>query len=112
MRKLLLFICLLLSGCAGSDSETSSETSSNSSPTATVVADGVIQLNWDASSGFPDGYYVEQSNDGIHFTQIQDVTVTNAVIVNAVRNRAYQFRVRAYNSGGLSPYSAVVDVIP
>ena len=114
--KKLIFLCLFLVGCnnggSGGSASSNGATVIAAAPAATVASDGKIQLSWTASTGSPDGYYVEQSTDGSHFTRVQTVSATSALITGATRQQVYYFRVEAYNSGGNSPYSAMASVTP
>jgi titin len=79
---------------------------------ATVMSSSQIDLKWQDKSGNEAGFKIERKlgNTGT-FTQIAtvgaNVTAFSSVGLNA--NTKYFFRVRAYNVGGNSPYSNVVD---
>ena len=112
MKKIIFCLCLFLAACSKSGTVSVTNTSAaNAAPTASA-SDGKIQLTWFAGTGSSDGYYVEQSTDGVNFAQIASVTATSFLVTGATRNQTYRFRVRAYNSGGVSPYSAIATVTP
>jgi hypothetical protein len=96
-----------LAGCAMSGATFGSVSTTGTATTG----NGVVQLNWTASSGSPIGYYVEQSsNGGATFTQVQTVTTPTARVTGLVQGTTYQFRIRAYNQGGDSTYTSVISV--
>jgi hypothetical protein len=100
---ILAFAAALVSGC-------------NILPQNTVYASralitappGTVQLSWEPSSGYPQGYYVEQSTDGTDFYQIQVVTFPEATVLSLPSGATYYFRVRSFNEAGISGYSAVI----
>ena len=71
-----------------------------------AAAGQVIHLAWQPSSGQVVAYHVERlgPNDA-SFIDIGSVTGTTFNDPNVVPNQRYQYRVRAQNTGGLSPYS-------
>lgn len=74
-----------------------------------VVSKSRIDLAWADHSAGESGYKIEQSLDGIAWTQI-DTAGANAVaysVTGLSSNTAYQLRVRAYNGYGDSEYSNV-----
>jgi hypothetical protein len=91
---------LLFAGC---------DSSSGVSFTNMITPPPQIILNWTASSGYPQGYDVEQSSDGVNFTQVMQVPTNSATITNIQTGHVYYYRVRAYNQGGTSAYTSVVN---
>ena len=75
-----------------------------------------VSLAWNAvnsgTGGSLTGYGVEQSTDGVNFTEIANVTGTDYVDNTAIDPALdYSYRVRAFNSGGFaSAYSDVVTL--
>jgi hypothetical protein len=68
-----------------------------------------VQLNWNSSTGSPSGYLIEQStNNGVTFTQVLAVPSPTAstATVQVPAGKFYYFRVRSYNQGGDSGYTA------
>ncbi|MGZ3693648.1 MAG: fibronectin type III domain-containing protein [Bdellovibrionota bacterium] len=109
MNRLALLFCFLLAGCpAGSGSDSGSapagSTSASSGPK--------VQLNWTQSTGTPAGYYIEQSTDGINFSQVATASGTSTLISGLSSGTTYYFRIRAYNAGGTSAYTTIVSAVP
>jgi len=72
-----------------------------------------VQLSWQAATGATQGYLIEQSQDGVNFTQVQSVgAVTSARVSGLNPGQTYYFRIRAYNVVGNSGYSQIVSVTP
>jgi len=78
--------------------------------TATIAANDRINLAWTDYAVNEQGYKVEQSSDGVTFTQIGTTSAgqTSYAASNLVPGTRYSFRVRAYN-GDDSAYSAVAS---
>jgi titin len=71
-----------------------------------------VQLTWTAATGSPAGYYIEQSTDGVNFSQVAISTGNSAQISGVASGITYYYRIRAYNAGGTSAYTAVVSATP
>ncbi len=113
MKKFFLLIFLLSACSASKSADNGGGSKAAAGGTATASAsDGKIQLAWTASSASPDGYYIEQSTDAVHYAQIKVVTTTSTLVTGATRGQVYYFRVRAYNAGGLSAFTSPVSVTP
>jgi hypothetical protein len=105
---LIVFIALL-TGCSATSSSfgVSLSGQKNVPPTKNNAPLASVQLNWTASTGSPSGYFVEQSTDGVSFTQVQAVpspTASTATVTVQSGNK-YYFRIRSYNQGGDSGYT-------
>ncbi len=79
--------------------------------TASAISSFQIGLAWTDTSTNEDGFKIEQSLDGTNFTQIAQVAtnITNYRNNGLFPNTTYFYRVRSYNSGGASAYSAVAS---
>jgi titin len=79
--------------------------------TATVTAKNKITLKWQDNSNNESGFQIEQSTNGVNFTQIATVgpNVTSYSDSGVRKNTLYYYRVRAYNSAGSSAYSNVAS---
>lgn len=68
-----------------------------------------IDLAWTVEGCSQEGFKIEQSQDGVSFTEVATTSANlNAYSVTGLsRNTTYYFRVRAYNSAGQSAYSNV-----
>ncbi|HXI84332.1 MAG TPA: glycosyl hydrolase family 28 protein [Verrucomicrobiae bacterium] len=79
--------------------------------TASVVSAFQISLSWADASTNEDGFKVERSLDGTNFSQIAQVSsnVTNYRNAGLFPSTTYSYRVRAYNAGGASAFSAVAS---
>jgi hypothetical protein len=66
-----------------------------------------IDLSWTDTSNNEDGFKIEQSTDGVNFTQVATVAAGVTQYSRSGLNAAsiYYYRVRAYNPAGDSPYS-------
>jgi hypothetical protein len=76
--------------------------------TATAVTFQRIDLAWNPVDE-ADSYEVQQSTDGVTFTTIRQPIVTEMMIFGLQSSTTYFFRVRAVNSGGVSPWSNVAS---
>jgi hypothetical protein len=114
MRAFLLLLSIALAACTskGSGSGTSTSTSTTTTSGGGSTAAASVQLTWTASTGSPNGYYVEQSTDGTNFNRVATTATTNALIPNLTVGQTYYFRVRGYNAGGYSAASSVYTVTP
>jgi Fibronectin type III domain len=76
---------------------------------ATALSSSQIRLRWQDNAGVEDGFRVERcaGTGCTAFTQVAVVgyDVTSYVDGGLARNTAYSYRVRAFNSGGVSAYS-------
>lgn len=78
--------------------------------TATPVVGG-IRLAWRPSveGSKSEGWKVECARDGGGFYEVSDLSDTAQAFLNTgLAQRSYSYRIRAYNTGGYSPYSSVV----
>jgi hypothetical protein len=102
-------------GCAGQRSNSGAPSSpatpgNNNQGTA---GSNQVKLAWASNLGEQQGFDIEQSTDGVTFTQIQQVpdgTNTVTVTVPTV-GKNYYFRIRGYNQSGYSPYTSVVTIM-
>ena len=79
--------------------------------TATAVSSSQINLSWADNSSDETGFRVEKSTDNVTFTQFVSLSanVTSTSASGLTASTIYYFRVRAYNTGGNSAYSAVAS---
>jgi len=71
-----------------------------------------VHLSWTANKGEQQGFYVEKSSDGTHFTQILPIPDgTYAATIPVSSAGTYYFRLRGYNQSGLSPYTPVISAV-
>jgi fibronectin type 3 domain-containing protein len=75
--------------------------------TATAITPTQVNLAWKDNSTNENGFAIEQSTDGINFTQVgtANVNATAYSVVNLQPSTTYTFRVRAFNAIGNSGYS-------
>jgi hypothetical protein len=75
--------------------------------TANGVSTSQIDLAWIDNASDEDGFKIERSSDGVNFSQIAIVGANATTHSNTglPSGASYTYRVRAYNSGGDSPYS-------
>jgi lysophospholipase L1-like esterase len=81
--------------------------------TATAVSGLQINLTWADSAQDETGFAIEQSSDGVNFTQIGTVgvNVLNYSVISGLQpGDTYYFRVRAYNTYNTLSYSAYTNV--
>ena len=78
---------------------------------ASAISSFQIGLSWTDTSTNEDGFKIERSLNGTNFTQIAQVStnVTNYRNITLFPGKTYFYRVRAYNAGGASTYSAVAS---
>jgi acid phosphatase type 7 len=78
---------------------------------ATTISSNQINLSWADNSSDEGGFTIEQSSDAITFTQIASVTanVTVRSVTGLSPATTYHYRVRAFNSAGVSAYSNVAS---
>jgi fibronectin type 3 domain-containing protein len=75
--------------------------------TATAISSTQINLTWRANSNDQNGFYIEDSTDGVNFTQVATASsnATSFSITGLQAFTLYTFRVRAFNTVGTSTYS-------
>jgi hypothetical protein len=80
---------------------------------ATAVGTGEIRLVWQDDSANETGFQVERSNDGLTWASLTGVgpNVTNHVDVTAAVAQRYFYRVRSFNSSGVSRVSNPASAI-
>jgi titin len=77
--------------------------------TARSSSSSKIALSWGASAGAT-SYPVERSLDGLAWTQVGTATgATSYVDSGLAASTTYHYRVRASNSGGVSPYGNIAN---
>lgn len=83
-----------------------------STPTNLVALGGAwsnrIELTWDASAR-AGGYEIHQSTAGGAFVHVRNSTTNAATIYSLEPGVVYSFKVRAFNSGGLSSFSNIAS---
>jgi hypothetical protein len=99
-----------IGGIAGTASVTiipASPLAPPSNLTASTSSSSQINLTWTDNSGNESGFLIEESTDGVTWTQIGSVGAnTTSYTANGLsRGTKYYFRVRAYNTAGTSSYS-------
>ncbi len=80
---------------------------------ATTVSGLQINLSWTDNSTNENGFAIEQSIDGVNFSQVGTVGVnvtTYAANTNLSSGTMYYYRVRAYNGSGNNTYSDYSNV--
>jgi regulation of enolase protein 1 (concanavalin A-like superfamily) len=79
---------------------------------ATTQSEGRIELTWTNTAENQAGFKVEVSTDGELFYEIADLAAAATAFVNTGLSNPTNntYRVRAYNSGGHSPYSNTASV--
>jgi fibronectin type 3 domain-containing protein len=77
---------------------------------ATAISGSQINLKWTDNSTNEDGFQIDQSTDGTHFSPLATASVgaTSYPVVGLQPSTAYTFRVRAFNSAGNSAYTTPV----
>jgi beta-lactamase superfamily II metal-dependent hydrolase len=75
--------------------------------TAVATSASQIALSWTDNSGNEDGFRIERRSGGGSFAEIATVgaNVTTYGDTGLAASTAYEYRVRAFNGGGTSPYS-------
>jgi Fibronectin type III domain len=79
---------------------------------ATATSATEIELRWRDTSENEQGFKIEQAKDGGPFVELASRSPANATIfldVPLEPGHRYTYRVRAFNSGGDSPYSATAS---
>jgi len=80
---------------------------------ANAFAFNLVNLTWVDNSGNEAGFAIEESTDGISFTQIETagVNVVSANVPGLQAGVTYYFRVRAFNAFQGKTYSAYTNVV-
>jgi len=75
-----------------------------------VVSSSQINLTWNDNSDNEDGFEIEQSQDDVNYTMIDNVpeNTTTYDVTGLSEEEDYSFRVLAYNDYGDSEYSNIV----
>jgi hypothetical protein len=76
-----------------------------------AVANGQVMLNWQSNSVNEDGYVIEQSTDGVTFSQL--ATAGRGVTTytdSPAQPGTYFYRVTAFNLAGNSDYTNIIEV--
>jgi hypothetical protein len=113
MNKFIIStMCFVLLNMACQKTNPTSPTSNVAQQTVTLPGNASATLSWTAQAGQQLGFLIEQSKDGLSFSQIQTVLdgINNVTITGLLAGQKYFFRVRSYNLTGDSPYSTVVNV--
>lgn len=93
-----------------------SATTRSDVPTAPVSLTAVAQdakqvtLTWIDTTNTETAYKIEQSTDGVTFTEIYNNAGSPYTVYELAEGTTYYFRVRAYNNAGNSGYSNVATV--
>jgi regulation of enolase protein 1 (concanavalin A-like superfamily) len=76
--------------------------------------DDSIKLIWKNNAVEPAGIKIEASTKGEPFYEIADLSAGASVFIDTGRHdfQALQYRIRAYSTGGYSPYSSIVRLKP
>ena len=79
---------------------------------ATAVSSSQINLTWTDYAGNEDGFAVERSTDGVKYLLIGTLgpNIISAADSGLQANKRYYYRVRAFNSTGVSAYSNTANV--
>jgi hypothetical protein len=102
---ILITLCVLsLSGCFDR------QTASLDSGEVQLGGPGFVTLSWSATPGEQDGFYIEASTNNQNFNQVASVAdgTTTATVKGLGKGTTYYFRIRGYNSSGISPPSTAV----
>jgi titin len=126
MKKILVsalgVLIIIAQACMATNTSLSSSTSSLASGGTNTgqintTGSGEVQITWSAASGSPassiEGYQLEQSTDGTHFTQIQVLSndATSTTVTGLGAGKTYYFRMRSYNAAGESSYSSTYTAV-
>lgn len=72
---------------------------------------GEVLLQWDIVAG-ASSYSIQQSTDGVTFTEIDTATVNNYTDSNVTIGTLYYYQVASTNGSGTSPYTEAQKVVP
>ena len=97
---------------SGGGGTISSAPSSPSGLSATSVTSSSVSLSWSDNATNETGYKLERSPDGVNFTELATLGAdAKSYSDSTVASKSnYSYRVRAYNSAGMSDYSNSVQV--
>ncbi len=108
---LIVLMSFLTFGCSSNFTSYSASNSQGSSNLNNPQGNAgpQMQLTWKANAGEQQGFYIEQSLDGVSYSQIKTIPDgVNTTSIGVTRGQRYYFRIRGYNQAGPSPYSAIV----
>jgi titin len=116
LLRLSWFLALVAfsQGCNSTGATIATVNSGGGTGTGTTTSAGQVSLSWTAAQGSPQGYLVEQSTDGVNFSQIKTVsnTATSTTITGLTHGQLYYFRMRSYNQTNDSSYTSIVTATP
>ncbi|MCC5841199.1 MAG: PKD domain-containing protein [Opitutales bacterium] len=76
-----------------------------------AISSSVVALSWDAPTGVVTGYRVERAPAGSSsWALIGEPTETQFTDTDRAHSTTYRYRVRAFNTGGSSDFTAPIDV--
>jgi len=108
---------LLTDGTAGDNFTMIKEAAPTNAPVAptglvaVAISSSQINLSWRDQATNEQGFQLERSTNGLDFAQFATVTanVTNRADSGLISEQTYHYRVRAYNSAGVSAYSEIAQ---
>lgn len=80
--------------------------------TGTTLAFGEVNLSWEYGAVGAAGFKIERTTDGVNYVEVANVVAPGRDHQDrtVAPDTTYSYRVAAYNSAGLSPYSNVATV--
>ncbi len=110
-HALLILLLLFMFACSSAKRSVASSTGKPAAPAP--VTTGSVTVSWAAATGTVQGYKIDDSTDGITFSQVKtgiSAAATSATVSGLPIGHTYYFRIRAFNQGGNSIYTSSVSV--
>lgn len=107
----VLILGILLSACGNIGKPFTALSTVTENQSSLSLPANAVQLNWVANAGEQTGFTIQQSTDGITYSNVQTLSEpARSAVVSVTRGQTYYFKVQGFNSIGPSPATTNVTV--